>query len=457
MEVAKKQQAAVEVARRLRGAGYEALFAGGCVRDRLLGLQPGDFDVATSARPEEVRKLFPRNVAIGAHFGVILVIELGVQVEVATFRTDVHYVDGRRPESVRFATLEEDASRRDFTVNGMFEDPESGEVIDHVGGCRDLAAGVIRAIGDPAERFREDRLRLIRATRFAARLGFRIDPETFAAVRKMAPGIHDVSKERIGDEIVKMLTRGTARSGFELLDATGLLAELLPEMIAFKGVAQGTEQHPEGDVFMHTTLALEGYDHSARREALAETSGDDARHCLEALGFAVLLHDVSKPECLREKEGGKITFYGHCEKGAVKAVEILRRLRRPKAVADRAAALIRDHLKHLDAPKMRTATLKKFLRRDWIEDLLELCRIDAIASSGHLEAWEFCRKALDRIPADARKPAPLMVGDDLIGLGHRPGPRFREILSAVEDAQLEGELASREVALAFVRDRFPPD
>jgi poly(A) polymerase len=434
---------ATRVVERLRAQGHEALFVGGWVRDRLLGRRiEGPADVATSARPEDVRRLFPRTVAVGEQFGVVIVVENGVHVEVATFRADAEYEDGRHPTSVRFTSAEEDAKRRDFTINGMFLDPRTGEVLDFVGGRDDIERRVVRAIGDPRERFTEDKLRMIRAIRFAARLGFAIDPPTTAAIREMAPEIAVVSKERVGEELVKILTDGGARRGFELLAETGLLVEVLPEIDALKGVEQGRDYHPEGDVFTHTLLALGGVDRSAKRT--------------ETLALGVLLHDVAKRECQRI-EDGKIMFYGHCERGAEIAEEICRRLRRSNAIGERVAWLVKNHLRAVNAPQMRVATLKRFLREPWIEELLELCEIDASAASGDLQYVNFCRAKLAELAVEEIAPPPLVTGRDLIELGHRPGPRFKEILHAVEEAQLEGALADREQAIAFVRERYPAE
>ncbi|MGH7820048.1 MAG: HD domain-containing protein, partial [Candidatus Binatia bacterium] len=313
---------------------------------------------------------------------------------------------------------------------------------------------IVRAIGDPRSRFAEDKLRLIRGVRFAARLGFRLDPDTASAAREMAPQIHQVSHERIGEEIVKILTEGAARRGFELLSETALLREVLPEIEAMRGVEQGRDHHPEGDVFVHTMLALGEFDGAEARDRLLASTEEDARARLEALALGILLHDVAKPEC-RQVVDGKITFYGHCERGAEITLEICRRLRRSNAVAERASWLVRNHLRLLNAPDMRLATLKRFLREEPIEDLLELCRIDAAASSGNFFHYEFCREALRRFSAEAMKPPPLLTGRDLIELGHEPGPSFQTILSAVEEAQLEGVITSRDEALRFVRDRFP--
>lgn len=439
---ANSERIATAVVARLRRSGHQALFVGGWVRDRLLGRRiDGAADVATSARPEEVRRLFPRTVAVGEQFGVVIVVEDGVHVEVATFRSDGDYDDGRHPTSVRFVSAEEDARRRDFTINGMFLDPASGEILDYVGGRADLERRLIRAIGDPHARFREDKLRMMRAIRFAARLDFAIDEGTLAAIREMAREIHVVSNERIGEELIKILIDGGARRGFGLLSETGLLAEILPEIEALKGVEQGRDYHPEGDVFTHTMLALGGVD------------GVPAPRS-ETLALGVLLHDVAKRECQR-LDGGRITFYGHCERGAEIAIEIGKRLRRSNAIGERVAWLVKNHLRPVNAPQMRAATLKRFLREDGIDELLELCRIDAMASSGDLQYVEFCRAALARFATEGISPPPLLTGRDLIAIGLRPGPRFKEILAAVEEAQLEGTLGDREQALAFVREHYP--
>jgi poly(A) polymerase len=436
------ESVARDVVARLRAAGHEAFFAGGWVRDRLLGQGSArdEVDVATSARPEQVQSLFPRTVAVGAQFGVILVVEDDVRVEVATFRSDDAYIDGRHPRSVRFTTAEEDAERRDFTINGMFFDPVEEKVLDFVGGREDLERRVVRAIGDPRQRFAEDKLRMIRAIRFAARLDFSLDPPTAAAIHEMAPEIHQVSKERIGEELVKILTQGRSRRGFELLSETGLLRQIVPEIESMKGVEQGKDYHPEGDVFVHTMLALGHFDRSETRS--------------ETLALGVLLHDVAKPPCAQRADG-KITFYGHCERGAEMALEICRRLRRPNSVAERVFWLVKHHLRAMNAPEMRVATLKRFLRQEGIDELLELCRIDALASNGNLRDYDFCRERLGTFAEEQMKPPPLLGGNDLIALGHRPGPAFKAILSAVEEAQLEGTITDHKQALGFVRERFP--
>ncbi|HEX7408798.1 MAG TPA: CCA tRNA nucleotidyltransferase, partial [Candidatus Binatia bacterium] len=359
-----KEAAAHTIAQRLRQAGYIAYFAGGCVRDRLLGREPQDFDIATSAPADVVQQLFKRTVPVGVQFGVVVVLIDAEAVEVATFRSDAAYLDGRHPSSVHFGSAEEDACRRDFTINGMFIDPTTGAIIDYVGGQADLRAGVIRAIGDAAARISEDRLRMLRAVRFAARLGFDIEPATFAAIRTAAASITDMAWERIGDEVVRMLTdseAGSARSGFELLDRSGLLDPILPEIAALKGVEQSPDYHPEGDVFVHTLGLLEQLDHPT-----------------ETLALAALLHDIAKPSCAQRDEK-RITFYGHCKLGAEMAIVICQRLRRSRETWERVAVLVRDHLRLLQAPEMRLSTLKRFLASTAIEELLELARLDAMA------------------------------------------------------------------------------
>jgi poly(A) polymerase len=431
------ERGACRVVQRLRECGYLAYFAGGCVRDRLRGVEPTDFDVATDAGAEKVQEIFERTVPVGAQFGVVLVLMEEEPIEVATFRTDAEYTDGRHPVSVRFATPEEDARRRDFTINGMFLDPETGEVLDYVGGRDDLARRVIRAIGDPRARLEEDRLRMLRAVRFAAALDYEIDPPTFAAIRALAPGITSISWERIGEEIVRILTEGRARRGFELLDESGLLDFVLPEVKALKGVEQSPDFHPEGDVFVHTMLVLDQLDQPT-----------------EMLALAALLHDVGKPACAG-REGERITFHGHCEQGEIMAVEVCKRLRRSRHVWERVGYLVRNHLRATHAPRMRKSTLKRFLAAEGIDELLELLRMDGAASNGKHEYYEFCRAKQREFGAEQIKPPPLIRGRDLLDLGYRPGPLYGKILDAVDERQLEGELTSREQALAWVARQYP--
>jgi poly(A) polymerase len=431
------REKAIGVVRRLREQGYEAFFAGGCVRDMLLQKPPQDYDVATNARPEEIQRLFSQTIPVGAQFGVILVVVDGEPFEVATFRHDGPYLDGRRPSHVRYGTLEEDILRRDFTINGMLYDPLGDQVIDLVEGRADLERRLIRAIGEPRARFEEDRLRMIRAVRFAASLGFTIDPLTFKAIQQLAASITTIAWERIGDEVTRMLTEGGARRGFELLDQSGLLQVLLPEMVALKGTPQSPDYHPEGDVFAHTLLLL----------------GHLAPSSSETLAYGCLLHDIAKPVCFRQ-ETDRITFYGHTEVGAAMAAEILKRLKRSRESWERVAYLVRNHLRHVQAPQMRLSTLKRFLREEGIEELLELTRIDALASNGDLQYYQFCKERLAELNEAQIRPAPLVRGTDLIALGLVPGPIFTEILQRVEDQQLGGELTSREQALEWVQRNY---
>jgi poly(A) polymerase len=427
------------IVRRLRDAGYDAYFAGGCVRDELLGRTPFDYDVATSARPEDVARLFPRTVPVGAQFGVMLVVDDGTPFEVATFRSDDAYVDGRRPSRVHFGSARDDALRRDFTVNGLFLDPLDGRVVDFVDGRADLDAGVIRAIGDAGARIAEDRLRMLRAVRLAARLGFAIDPGTHAAIVAASPTVTDMAEERIGDEIVKMLTEGAARRAFELLSETGLLDAVLPEVARMRGVAQSPDYHPEGDVFLHTLLLLEQLPAGAP----------------ETLALGALLHDVAKPLCAAVHDG-RITFYGHPSVGADVAVDVCRRLRRSRVTWERVAYLVRNHLRLVQAPEMRLSTLKKMLREDGFEELLALARMDALASNRDLQYVEFCARRRAELVADEDiRPPRLLGGDDLITLGYAPGPLFAEILGALEEAQLEGQVTTRDDAVRLVTERYP--
>jgi poly(A) polymerase len=431
------EQLAREIAGVLHAAGHQAYLVGGCVRDLLLGRPAKDFDVATDAPPHRLRELFPRSERVGAHFGVCLVRGDGAHVEVATFRSDFDYADGRRPERVRFETdPRQDALRRDFTINALLLDVRSGEILDFTGGRADLEAGIIRAIGDPEVRFQEDHLRLLRAIRFAARLRFTIEPETMAAIQRRRRLIRNVSGERVRDELVRILTEGGARRGLELMDETGLLNEILPEVAAMKGVEQPPEYHPEGDVWTHTLLMMEKLEDPE-----------------PTLAMGALLHDVGKPATFRVAE--RIRFDGHVEAGVELARGILRRLRFSNDQCERIEALIANHMRFKDAPNMRDSTLKRFLRMPHFEEHLELHRADCLASHGMLDNYELVRRKREEFGAEELKPQPLITGRDLIAEGYEPGPVFGEILRAVEDAQLEGAIATREEALELVRARYP--
>ena len=428
---------ATRIVRRLRDAGHEAFFAGGCVRDRLLGREAHDIDVATSARPEEVQKLFPRTVAVGAQFGVIVVLEDGAEFQVATFRADGAYIDGRRPESVTFTTAEGDAHRRDFTVNGLFYDPIDNKILDYVGGEADLKAGIIRCIGSPADRFQEDKLRLLRGVRFAAVLGFRFDPATWAALREMAPSIRAVSAERIRDELAKIFAHPSRVHGFDLLDESGLLEVLLPEVTEMKGCEQPPEFHPEGDVFVHTRLML---------SLLPETVA-------VPLVFSVLLHDIGKPRAARVDETGRIRFNGHESVGAAMAEEVFGRLRFSNAQTEATVAAVKNHMAFKDVQHMRVATLKRFLARPTIDDELELHRVDCLGSHGLTDNYDFLLAKRAEFSREPLIPPPLLTGQDLIAMGWKPGPLFKRVLDAVQVRQLEGSLASREKAIDWVASR----
>ena len=435
------RQAAERVAGELRQRGFQAYFVGGCVRDLLRGVEPKDYDVATDARPEQVLDLFPGSLAVGAQFGVVGVLggpQGEERIEVATFRSDGLYSDGRRPDAVRYsANPREDVLRRDFTINGLLLDPQSGQVLDFVDGRKDLEARVIRAIGDPERRFEEDRLRMLRAVRFAASLDCEIEPQTFAAIRQLSSRITTVSAERVRDELLRILCCGRARRGFELLETSGLLSEILPEIEKMKGVEQPPQYHPEGDVWTHTLLMIEAL----------------PANCSPTLAVGVLLHDVGKPPTFRMAPD-RIRFDNHVSVGMVMAGEICNRLRLSHDETAQIVALVEHHLRFRDAPQMRASTLKRFVRLEKFEEHLELHRLDCLSSHRNLDNYEFVRAKLAELPAGAIRPKPLVNGRDLIEMGYRPGPQFKEILRAVEDAQLEGQLTSRDEAIRFVQERY---
>jgi poly(A) polymerase len=489
-------EAARRIAEKLREEGYEAYLAGGCVRDLLLGRDPVDYDVATSATPDVVLDLFPRTFAVGAHFGVVLVAASDEQarekpVEVATFRSDGAYSDGRHPDEVRYTLLaEEDVQRRDFTINGLLLDLERferlteigsqagrekatadpslrqsamadrlaqddkvnsaqddaaifgavalrGAVLDHVGGLADLESGLVRAIGRPTLRFEEDRLRLLRAVRFAARFGFEIEEGTRAAIRALAPRIASVSRERVRDELTKMLTEGRARRAFELLDETGLLHEVLPEIERMKGVEQPPQFHPEGDVWIHTLMLLEQLEPG----------------CSMTLAWGALLHDVGKPSTFR-RGPDRIRFDSHVEVGSAMAAAIFRRFRFSNDETRQVLALVDNHMRFMDAGRMKESTLKRFFRLDRFDEHLELHRMDCMAASGNLDHWNFVRERREQMPEEVVRPRLLITGRELIAAGYQPGPAFSEMLHAAEDAQLEGAVQTAEEALRLIRERF---
>lgn len=466
---------AISIVRTLRDRGHQAYLVGGCVRDLLLGRQPADYDVSTDATPDEVMRIFPQTYAVGAQFGVVLVpitdppkkpvipstdetsrsevssesrnlllagakINLNARnIEVATFRSDIGCSDGRHPDQVRFSRdPREDVQRRDFTINGLLLDPLNGEVLDYVGGQKDLEAKVIRAIGDPALRFAEDKLRMLRAVRFAARFEYAIEPATRVAIQHLAPQIHQMSHERVRDELTKMLIEGHPRGAFELLDETGLLRELLPEIEAMKGVEQPREFHPEGDVFVHTLLLLENL----------------PQPCSPTLAWGGLLHDVGKPPTFR-RAPDRIRFDSHVDVGVKMAESILRRLRFSNDETEQILSLVDNHMRFGDVEKMKASTFKRFVRLSRFEEHLELHRLDCKASHRKLRMYDYTRQKIAELTPAAIEPQLLVNGDDLVAAGYSPGPQFKEILTAVEDAQLEGRLDTKEQAMRFVRSEFP--
>ncbi|HUK47226.1 MAG TPA: CCA tRNA nucleotidyltransferase [Terriglobales bacterium] len=465
---------AITIVRTLRDRGHQAFLVGGCVRDLLLGREPADYDVATDATPDEVMRIFPETYAVGAQFGVVLVPVPGRGneasssnsvdsskrhsepalvgeesavpghchkscVEVATFRCDIGYSDGRHPDSVRFSRdPREDVRRRDFTINGLLLDPLTNEVLDYVHGQQDIKSKIIRAIGDPELRFTEDKLRMLRAMRFASRFEYEIESATFAAIQKLASQIDQVSRERVRDELTRMLTEGHARRAFELLDHTGLLRQVLPEIDAMKGVEQPPEFHPEGDVFVHTLLMLEKLLHP----------------CPAVLAWGVLLHDVGKPPTFR-RAPDRIRFDEHARVGTKMAEAICRRLRFSQDEIKQISALVANHMRFMDVERMNSSTFKKFIRLPQFDQHLELHRIDCQSSHRNLRLYNFTREKIKELPPEEIRPRPLLTGDDLVAAGYSPGPYFKEILSAVEDAQLDGRLHSSSEAKQFVRQEFP--
>ncbi len=430
--------AARGIVQRLHDAGHAALYAGGCVRDRLMGVAPHDYDIATDARPEQVQALFRRTVAVGAHFGVIVVLDGSCEFQVATFRNDGQYLDGRHPATVSFSTPEEDAQRRDFTINGLFFDPLADRLIDYVGGQRDLDARVLRAIGHPADRIREDRLRMLRAVRFATTLGFDLDGATWRAVCENARHIREVSAERIREELMKILLSPRRVRGFDLLDESGLLRAILPEIEALKGCEQPPQFHPEGDVFKHTRIMLDLLP--------AQVSGP--------LVLSVLFHDIGKPGTFTTDLDGRIRFNGHDRLGAAMTERVMLRLRFSRAEIDATVEAVANHMVFKDVQQMRVAKLKRFLARPHMENELELHRVDCTSSHGLLDNYEFLKAKREEFASEPLIPPPLITGRDLIALGMKPNPGFAEILETVESRQLEKTLTTRDEALAFVKAEF---
>ena len=435
------EKTAREVAKRLRAHGHIAYFAGGCVRDMVRGLAAKDFDIATDATPDVVQKIFSRTYAVGAHFGVVVVVENEFNFEVATFRSDGAYLDHRHPVDVRFSSPEEDAKRRDFTINGMFFDPEKNEVIDFVGGRVDLEAKIIRAIGDPAARFSEDRLRMLRAVRFATVLDFKIDNGTWDALTANAASINEISAERIREELLKIFLSPNRVRGWDLLDQSGLMRAILPELEVMKGCLQPEQFHPEGDVFTHTRLMLELL----------------PKEVSTPLVLSVLFHDVAKPVTATVDETGRIRFNEHDRIGAAMAESIMERLRFSRAEIDAVVEMVRQHMVFKDVPKMRVAKLKRFMARPTFEEELELHRVDCASSHQMMDNYEFLLRKREEFANEPIIPPPLVRGDDLIALGMKPGPKFGEILEAVETRQLEGGFKDRQQALDWVKREYSSD
>jgi tRNA nucleotidyltransferase/poly(A) polymerase len=434
------EQEARKVVETLRRAGHTAFYAGGCVRDMLLDRGAHDIDIATDAPPERVQELFPKTVAVGAHFGVVIVHGGAHAFEVATFRSDGPYLDGRRPTAVTFTNAEGDARRRDFTVNGLFFDPVDRVVIDHVGGRADLEARILRAIGDPALRFAEDRLRVLRGVRFAAVLGFGFAGGTWEAMCAAAADVAGVSAERVRGELVKIFTGPWRGRGFDLLAASGLMRVLLPEVADLEGCDQPPEFHPEGDVFVHTRMMLDLLP--------VETSA--------SLAFAVLLHDIGKPPCRSVDPNGRIRFNGHEHVGARMAEDVMHRLRFSNRETAATVEMVRNHMAFKDTPRMRAAKLRRFMARDTFDEELELHRVDCLASHGGLDIHAFLREKQAAFASEPLIPPRLLTGADLIALGWKPGPAFREALEAVQTRQLEGKLTTREEALTWIAKNSPP-
>lgn len=432
------EKTAREVAQRLRTRGYIAYFAGGCVRDMVRGLPAKDFDIATDATPDIVQKIFPHTYAVGAHFGVVVVVENEFNFEVATFRSDGAYLDHRHPADVRFSSPEEDAKRRDFTINGMFFDPEKNEVIDFVGGRADLDTKLIRAIGAPATRFAEDRLRMLRAVRFATVLDYKIDHPTWDALLASAASINEISAERIREELLRIFRSPNRVRGWDLLDQSGLLRTILPELDAMKGCLQPEQFHPEGDVFKHTRLMLERLPEEVSAPLI----------------LSVLFHDVGKPVTSTVDETGRIRFNEHDRIGAAMTESLMERLRFSRAEIDAVVEMVRQHMVFKDVPNMRVAKLKRFMARPTFTEELELHRVDCASSHGMMDNYEFLLRKREEFANEPIIPPPLIRGDDLIALGMKPGPKFGEILEAVETRQLEGELKDRQQALDWVKREY---
>jgi len=430
------------IVRNIRSNGYEAFFVGGCVRDLLMSTDPKEYDITTNAKPEEISKIFKKTIPIGENFGVVLVLYNGFQFEVATYRKDLGYSDGRHPDEVEYSkSVQEDVLRRDFTINGILLDPMQGRFIDHVGGKDDIEKGIIRTIGDPHKRFEEDKLRMLRAVRFSARFKFKIDSATSDAIVKSCSKINDVSPERIRDEIIKIITQDNPGLGVNLLSKLGLLKEVLPEVEAMQGVKQPEEFHPEGDVFLHTCLVLD--------KLFENTNGNYSQE----LAMGALLHDVGKPPTFTVSD--RIRFNAHDRVGADMSSNICKGLRFSNKQIDRIYSLIKEHLRFKDVFKMKKSTLKRFLATPYFHEHLELHRADCLASHGMLDAYSLVLEKLDELEEEDIKPAPIVTGKDLISLGYTPGPIFSDILDYLDEAQLEGIISNKGEAIDYISRKFP--
>lgn len=433
------REIAEQIVRRLQAAGFSAFWVGGCVRDFLIGREPQDFDIATEARPEQIERFFPKTIAVGRKFGVIVVVESNQLFQVATYRSEADYQDGRRPEKVVFANAEADALRRDFTINGLFYDPISNKIHDWVGGEKDLRAGIIRTIGEPAERFAEDHLRLLRAVRFAAQLNFEIEPKTFTAVKSLASKIKIISAERVREELLKLFRPPHAARGLVLLRDSGLLDHILPELAATIACDQSPDYHPEGSVFEHIKLML---------EKMPPDAG-------ELLPWTVLLHDIAKPVTAeKDAQSGAIHFYGHEKVGATMAEEVLGRLRFPRKQIEEIAACVRQHMQFKDVRQMRKATLRRLLLRETFPLELELHKLDCLGSHGSLEHYDFLLEQTDELRKMPTIRPPLLTGKDLIALGMKPGPAMGTLLAEIREKQLAEELKTPRQAKIWAKKQI---
>lgn len=431
---------ALDIANKLKEAGHTAYFAGGCVRDPLLGQRPADYDIVTSALPEQVSALFPGAKGVGAHFGVILIRRKGIDYEIATFREEYEYRDGRRPEAVHFSTPDQDAHRRDFTINGLFMDPDSEEIIDYVEGQQDIKDGLIRCIGDPDRRFAEDHLRLLRAIRFAARFEYRIHPDTWTAICEHAPRLAEISAERIRDELSRILIHPSRLRGFDLLVESRLMETIIPQIYALQGCEQPPEYHPEGDVFEHVRLMIEKLPPEANL----------------TVTLAVLLHDIAKPATRKwDEKVGRFRFNNHARQGAEMTGEILRNLRYSNEIIHRVASNVEHHMDFIHVQQMRKAKLRRFIGREHFQDELELHRVDCLGSHGKLDNWEFLKAEIKALENEPAVPPRILTGQHLLELGYTAGRKMGKILRRAQDLQLEGTLTTTEEALAWVQREHP--